>query len=426
MTQERTADAVLFYLKEREREIMNDILKRLPHENEDQYIWKVGQAKDAGIVNSTWEELAPILNTELGLEETEWRGSSAFRKAYRWMQRAYDNVFRQDGFVEAQNDELDEKTEVLLKAKKQFEDQRRELNKIRAEGARFDHLTDKMIEAANHLCEIKPLMFDDYILTCDDTEAVICWADWHYGMVTDNIWNQYNTDICRQRVAEFVNKATTRLAKHCVKRLHIMLLGDAAHGSIHTSCRVASEEDTCDQLMQVSEIMAEAINELSSYVSEVNVYATYGNHLRSIQNKNDSIHSDNMEKIIPWWLEQRLQKNSRVNIIKSDYYEFIYLNVCGYNIVGAHGDLEKFRQFGLTVNTLFTKKYGKTIDYTVSADKHHIEEFEQMGIESILVRSLCGTDEYSNNNRLYSAPGQTLMIFTPEEGRDGTYNIKLH
>ena len=101
------------------------------------------------------------------------------------------------------------------------------------------------------------------------------------------------------------------------------------------------------------------------------------------------------------------------------------MNVHGYNIVGAHGDLEKFKNFGLTVNTLFTKKYGTTIDYTISADKHHIEEFEQMGIESILVPSLCGNDSYSNNNRLYSAPGQTLMIFTPEEGRECTYNIKL-
>ncbi len=405
---------------------MNDILKRLPQENEDQYIWKVGQAKDAGLIDSTWEELVPRLNTELGIEETEWRGSSAFRKAYRWMQRAYDNVFRQNGFIGTRGDDLDIKTNELFKAKKQFEDQRREFNKLRTKDARFDHLVDKMIESANHLCKIKPLTFDDYIINYDNSEAVICWADWHYGMVADNIWNQYNTEICRQRVSEFVSKAIARLQIHKIKRLHIMLLGDAAHGSIHTSCRVASEEDTCDQLMQVSEIMAEAINELSSYVLEVNVYATYGNHLRTIQNKNDSIHSDNMEKIIPWWLEQRLQNNSRVNIICGDYYEFIYLNVCGYNIVGAHGDLEKFKQFGLTVNTLFTKKYGKTIDYTVSADKHHIEEFEQLGIESILVRSLCGTDEYSNNNRLYSAPGQTLMIFTPEEGRDGTYNIKLH
>ena len=142
--------------------------------------------------------------------------------------------------------------------------------------------------------------------------------------VADNIWNQYNTEICRQRVAEFVDKTITRLARHGVKRLHIMLLGDAAHGAIHNSCRVASEEDTCDQLMQVSELMAEAINELSNYVPEVNVYATYGNHLRTVQNKNDSIHSDNMERIIPWWLEQRLQKNARVSIVKSDYYEFIY------------------------------------------------------------------------------------------------------
>jgi hypothetical protein len=405
---------------------MSDILKKLPEENEAQYIFRVGQAKDNGLIADTWETLSPILNTELGYDEEDWKGESAWRKRYRNYLEAYEKIFSKTQFTESRLSDIEEQTKELFKAKKQFEDQRRECRKLWTQEARFDHLIERMIESANHLCEVKPLMFDDYVINYDNNEAVICWADWHYGMVTDNIWNQYNTEICRDRVSEFVAKAITRLQIHRPKKLHIMLLGDAAHGSIHTSCRVASEENTCDQLMHVSEIMAEAINELSSYVSEVNVYATYGNHLRTIQSKNDNIHADNMEKIIPWWLEQRLQNNSRVNIIKSDYYEFIYLNVCGYNIVGAHGDLEKFKQFGLTVNTLFTKKYGKTIDYTVSADKHHIEEFEQMGIESILVRSLCGADEYSNNNRLYSAPGQTLMIFTPEEGRDGTYNIKLH
>lgn len=405
---------------------MNDILVHLPNETEDQCLWRIGNAKDAGTLTENWPEIASFLNKTFRDDETQYYDSSAYRKKYRNFVTAYEGIFSKENFSNSQIAEYEDQKKELFKAKKQFEDQRREAKKYWTAEARFDHLIGKLIESANNLCETKPLTFDNYILSYDNTEAVICWADWHYGMVTDNIWNQYNTDICRQRVSEFVNKASTRLLRHGVKKLHIMLLGDAAHGSIHTSCRVASEEDTCDQLMQVSEIMAEAINELSNYVPEVNVYATYGNHLRTIQNKNDSIHSDNMEKIIPWWLEQRLQNNSRVNIIKSDYYEFIYLNVCGYNMVGAHGDLEKFKQFGLTVNTLFTKKYGKTIDYTVSADKHHIEEFEQIGIESILVRSLCGTDEYSNNNRLYSAPGQTLMIFTPEEGRDGTYNIKLH
>lgn len=404
---------------------MDQILQKRVDENESQYIWRIGQAKDSGVIDATWSELSPTLNRELDIDETEWRGESAWRKRYRVMQQAWDDVFSKQKFSDSRIIEIEDQIHELFKIKKQVQDQRRELRNILTPDARFNNLTEKLIESANSLCKIKPLEFEDYVLTPSDSEAVIAWSDWHYGMVTDNIWNKYNTEICRQRVSTFVSKAIERIQKHNVKTLHIMLLGDVAHGAIHNGCRVASEEDVCDQLMQSSEIMAEAINELSSYVAEVNVYATYGNHLRTVQNKNDSIHSDNLEKLVPWWLEQRLQNNNRVNIIKSEYYEFLYLNVCGYNIVGAHGDLEKFKQFGLTVNTLFTKKYGKTIDYTVSADKHHIEEFETMGVESILVRSLCGTDEYANNHRLYSAPGQTLMIFTPEDGRECTYNIKL-
>ena len=369
----------------------------------------------------TWQQVADIINAALDQNY----GESAYRKKYQMFQHGLKTcekqVFTDDEYLK----KIQTEREELYKVKKQFQDQRREYNKLLASDARAEHLTEKLIEAAENLSKDKFLSTNQILSVGSKEEAVLVLTDWHFGMVTDNIWNKYDTNECLSRVNTLFKKASEYLKLHGIRTLHIVLLGDFIHGSIHTSARVASDEDTCDQLMQSSEIMAEAINELSSYVSEVNVYATYGNHLRTVQNKNDSIHSDNMEKIIPWWLEQRLQNNNRVNIIKSEYYEFIYLNVCGYNIVGAHGDLEKFKQFGLTVNTLFTKKYGKTIDYTVSADKHHIEEFETMGIESILVRSLCGTDEHANNHRLYSEPGQTLMIFTPEDGRECIYNIKL-
>lgn len=403
---------------------MESILKKLPEENETQYIFRIGQAKDNGLIEETWSELAPILNIEIGIPEDEARGESAFRKKYRAMQQARDKVF-----VKEQNDECQTEYQntmkELYKAKKQYEDQRRECCKLWATEARFDNLANKLIESMERIKSEKPLEFVDCYNTNGENEACLVFSDWHYGMVTDNIWNKYDTQICRQRVVKLVTKTTQHLRRHNIKTLHILLLGDCAHGSIHNSVRVASEEDVCDQLIHSSEIIADAINDLSQCVSEVDVYATYGNHLRTVQNKNDSIHSDNMEKIVPWYLEQRLQNNDRIHIIKSDYYEFLSLNILGYNVVAAHGDLEKFKQFGLTVNTLFNKKYGVSIDYTISADKHHIEEFEQIGIESILVRSLCGTDEYANNNRLYSAPGQTLMIFSKEDGRQCTYNIKL-
>lgn len=405
---------------------MNDVLRRLDGETENQTLWRIGKAKANGLLGDmTWVEIAEFFNKEFREDETQYYDSSAYRKRYKNFYDAYDELFSQENFVSEEMATIQEQTNELYKIKKQVQDQRRELRNLLTPEARFNNLIEVLVESANRLCDERPLEFDEYVFDFGDTEAVLALADWHYGMVADNIWNKYDTNICKQRVVQLVDKTATYLQRHKVKTLHIMLLGDAAHGALHTSCRVASEEDTCDQLMHVSEIIAQAVNELSRYVGEVNVYATYGNHLRTVQNKDDSIHSDNMEKIIGWWLEQRLQKNEKIHIIKSDYYEFLLLNVCGRNIVGAHGDLEKFKQFGLTVNTLFTKKYGQTIDYTISADKHHIEEFETMEIESILVRSLCGADEYSNKSRLYSAPGQTLMIFSKSEGRECTYNIKL-
>jgi hypothetical protein len=404
---------------------MEQILQRLSNENESQYIWRVGQAKDSGLIESTWEELTPILNAQCGISEEDFRGSSAWRKRYRVMQQAWDDVFRQQKFSDEHVETIKEQTNELYKAKRQLWDQRREYNKILTSDARADHLVEKLIEAAN----IAPLKDYSDAFTfkngASSEEAVLCLSDWHYGQVSNNIWNQYDTSICVQRVSKLFDKVSAALKEHDIKKLHVVLLGDFVNGAIHTGCRVAAEENTCEQLMHVSEILANFINTLSAFVYKVNVYSTYGNHARTIQNKNDSIHADNMERVIPWWLKQRLINNHKVNVIDSEFYEFIYFHVCGYSVVCTHGDLDKFKDIGVTINSLFSKKFGKTIDYTFSGDKHHLESFEQFGIESALVGSLCGTDEFANNKRLYSNPMQTLCIFTPEDGKLCTYNIKL-
>lgn len=393
--------------------------EKLVNENEEQYILRICSMKESQ--GLTWQNIADILNESLGYNY----GESAYRKkvqSFNKMMEANESTFfTEDEYLK----KIREEKEELYKAKKQFQDQRREYNKILTMDARSDHLTEELIKVAKSLPVRELNNFSDIPVVESGKEAILVLADWHYGEVSDNIWNKYNTDICKQRVQKLYEKVSQYLKYNHVEKLHIMLLGDEIHGAIHFGCRVMSEENTCEQLMHVSEILAQFINELSAKVKQVDVYSTYGNHARTIQNKDDSIHSDNMERVIPWWLKQRLQNNNRVNIVESDYYEFIAFSVCGYNIIGCHGDLDKIKNFGVIANTIFSKLYGKTIDYSFLADKHHIEEFEQLGIESILVRSLCGADEYSNNKRLYSSPGQTLVIFTPEDGRQCTYNIKL-
>lgn len=322
--------------------------------------------------------------------------------------------------------ELDCKIAEMRKEAKRFYDQRREFNKLVDRIGREENLEDRLVAAAEALNESVPLcVFKPTACEYDDNEAVVVFADWHYGMVTDNIWEQYNTEVCRRRVTRLVEAVTERIRLHSCRRLHVLLLGDMAHGAIHTSARVASEELVCDQVMQVSEIIAQAISVLADTVEETVVHATYGNHLRTVQNKNDSIHADNMERLIPWWLEQRLGNRGDIQFPQAEYYEFLYFDVCGYKICATHGDLDNVKNAGRTLNTLFMKKYGSGIDYVILADKHHKEEFEELKIESMIVRSLCGTDEYANGKRLYSTPGQLMMVFTPGIGADAYYQIKL-
>ena len=375
-----------------------------------------------------WSEIASQYNIDFNPDtirkgsQPPLFGGTFVREYYQWKD-SKNNAYDKDSYAL----ELKAIKDEIFKEKRKLYDQRREYNKLLTHDARAEHLNDELVKVAKDMVTSLPLIVqEEWKPVNTKKEALACWSDWHYGMITDNIWNTYNTEICKERVKKLVYYTIEYLELNKIDMLSIVLLGDAAHGGCHTSCRVQSEEDVCDQIMHVSEIMAEAINEISKHVNHITVYSCYGNHLRTIQNKNDSVDSDNMEKLIPWWLKQRLKDNFKVDIVESEYKEFTRIDILGYKICCVHGNLDKFRDLGVTVNTIFSRKFNETIDYTISGDKHHLEEFEQFDIESVLIRSLCGTDDYANEKRLYGKPGQTLIIFNNKYGREATYHIPLN
>ena len=400
--------------------LMDNTKFKPDEENQEQYIYRICSMKDSS--GMTWKEIADIINEALGNNYTE----SAYRKRYQMFQSGLKacekEIFTDDEYLK----KIQAQTDEAYKAARRLSDQRREYHKLLVKDARSEHLEEELIKAANNLSKEKMLSDDDICYTYNigaTNDALLCVTDWHLGMVTDNIWNKYDIKECVNRVGKLYSKAREYLTLHKVNKLHIMVLGDLVNGAIHSTVRVASEEDTCDQLMHASELLAELINRLSKHVNEVHVYSTYGNHARTVQRKEDSIHSDNMERIIPWWLEWRLKENSKVHIEDNDYYEFIYLDILGHGIIGVHGDLESFRKLGIDMHTLFSKKYNFDVEYVFSGDKHHYETMDSYGIDNVLVSSLCGTDNYANNKRLYSKAGQTLCIFNKEDGKVCTYNI---
>lgn len=323
--------------------------------------------------------------------------------------------------------ELDSKMIELRKERQKFYDQRREYNKLLTLSGRQEHLYEALLDSARDLVNTVGKLYEGYVPDIDisNNEAVLVLTDWHYGMTTDNVFNKYNTKICRERVKKVIDSAKNRLLLHKCRRLHIAILGDLYHGAIHTSARVASEELVCDQIMQVSEILAQSVGELSKYAEDVVVYMTYGNHGRTVQNKKDNIHRDNMERIIPWWLTERLSNMGANNVVVAPdtETEFLFINAAGHEICASHGDIDGVKSSPKLLSTLFQKKYGKDIEYILLADKHHRETFEELGVTAQICGALCGSDDYANDKRLYSTPSQLLLIVNPQIGVDAEYRL---
>ena len=328
-------------------------------------------------------------------------------------------------------EDIDAKLFELRKERQKFFDQRREYNKLAILEGRQEHLYESLKESAQNLNDTVGELFNGNELplySSTDSEAVLFFADWHYGLKTENVFNKYNKEICKERVINVVSSVADKLLLHRCSRLHIVVLGDLYHGALHTSARVASEELVCDQIMQVSEILSQAIGVLSKYAEEVVVYMTYGNHGRTVQNKKDSIHRDNIERLIPWWLTERISNMglNNVKVAEEEQTEFLFVNAAGHNICASHGDLDSVKTSPRLLSTLFQKKLKKDIEYIVLADKHHRESFEELGVVSLICGALCGSDDYANDKRLYATPSQLLLIVNKEDGVDAEYRIKCN
>lgn len=401
------------------------LVKRASESNFDHHKRLVyGKLVDKTLADCDYSELAEALYGQPYSSDVARRMLYGSRKTLELL----DTERIKSVSVESVRSDIDAQILELRKERKKFYDQRREYNKLVDNDSRREHLEAALIEAANKLDTTVGSMFDVYHSASEDevsnSEAILVFSDWHYGMKTDNVFNQYNTAICRERVSKVVYDAISRIKLHSCSTLHIVVLGDISHGNIHTSARVASEELACDQLMQSSEILAQAIEALSAHVERTCVYTTYGNHMRSVQNKHDSIHRDNMERLVPWWLEQRLKENERIIIVPCEDNEFLFVNSCGHEFCASHGDLDSVKSSPRLLATLFHKKYGKNIEYIILGDKHHRESFDELGVSAMICGSLCGTDDYANEKRLYSRPEQLLLIVNHECGVDAEYRLK--
>ena len=121
-------------------------LTRNSGETELQYLWRIGQAKDAGLIESGWNEIADVMNKEFREDEFEYRTESTYRKKYTQAREFFDaGIFNMS--QEDRCSSIDESRYLLEKEKVKMRDERNELNRVIREQARREAYIDQIVRA---------------------------------------------------------------------------------------------------------------------------------------------------------------------------------------------------------------------------------------------------------------------------------------
>lgn len=287
--------------------------------------------------------------------------------------------------------------------------------------ARFDRVIESIQNTISKLKELEKYTYTYTPKLCKNiNEAVMLLSDLHIGVSCNNFYNKYNTEIAKKRVLKYIDKTIKYCKENNIVRLNVCQLGDAIHGIIHTSARIEQEIDAVDQIIIAAEIIAQALNRLQEAAPEVIYRSCLDNHSRLIADKDSNIASENLGRLIDWYIKERLKGT---NIIFAD--DNLDLSIGRFKLLNnkivifSHGHEDSKNQaFQNYVGA--TKEY---IDYILLAHFHSGQMKQYQGAKVFINGSVVGTENYAKQHRLFSDPEQTLIIFKEDDVI--VYNINL-
>lgn len=401
----------------------------MPYENERQFIWRLGTAKDNGLIDMSWPELAVILNNELRDSEEQYLNESAYRKSYTYAKNYYDDVFSHFA-VEDYLDGLREQKRELEKERKKLQTEKIEYNKWLREEARNELIAEKIAEAIESLEPIEPPQAIDR-LPDDDTENaswILAFGDAHYGAefeirgLYDEVINEYSPETFEFRMNELFEKVVQIIMKENIMDLYVFDLGDQIDGMLRISQLMKLRYGVVESTIKYAEYMSNWLNELTKY-TRVHYRQCSGNHseLRILNGKKNTFEDENMASVIYEYIKLRLADNTSFDIDQNPT-GMIFEEMYGYHIIAFHGESKDLEQ---TIKD-FRQIYDTRIDVLIAGHLHHAySETVGVGIDVMRTPSIIGVDDYSLKLHKTSNAGATLFAIEPDNCKAMEYHIRL-
>ena len=397
-------------------------LNKMPNENDNQYIWRLCSAKDSGLLDLSWNELADIFNKEL-LDDDIGYNESTYRKKYQQAKMFYEDVFSK--MVSNQyNEELMVQKRELERAKIAFRDERNAWQRQNYLDARAESKLDLLEEKLSEIGKLNfaPTYNKDYEMS--DNDIICCLSDLHIGQTFSSNFGAYNTDIARQRLSKYLNEIISIGKRHRSQDVYVELLGDEISGNIHKSIQVTNRENVIEQIKIASEYIANFCYELSKHFNNVYVVSVAGNHSRVVDNKDDAMHDERLDTLITWIVEQTTKHIDNITVLNDSNLDsgISVVKIRGNTFIGVHGDLDSHNKSKVSDLVMMLGFFPTAI---LNGHKHFPALSEVNGIKLIQCGSLAGSgDDYTIEKRLSGKPSQTVLICN-NKGIKCIYNVEL-
>ena len=398
---------------------MNDYLIALEGETFDEYRLRAYKMKQLGTLKMTWSDIAEMFDAVWGVckDESKWR-----KEAKELLISDVENITSPE---ESMKEDLRDLILEMKKERIKSIDERTQNNAYVRRIAREETIIEIAKDAAIRISQSSPIVMTPLeIIENTDAEAIAVISDWHYGIEVNNHWNRFNPEICVKRIRKYLGKLLQTCELFNISKIHLVNLSDLIAGRIHATIRLESREDVISQTINVSEILAHFINELTKRGYDVEYYDCLDNHSRLEPIKSDSLDLESLVRIIPWYLKEKFSAEPKFTIHNNEYSDDIitFTVLDGlYNIGAVHGHKDRPQQVIKNL-TLMTKE---NFDLILTAHLHHFAGDETNRTIQISNGSLMGTDSYAKDLRLDSQPSQNIIVATRDSVCDYIRRVPL-
>ena len=401
-------------------------LHRLENENEFQYTWRLGQAKDSGLLDMDWNSIADLINKEFRNDESEYRTEAAYRKSYQQAKKYYEsgvfNNLSEDEYfkeLQVQKRELEKERQKLFSTKTEYSRQIRQQS-------RFELFYENVANELNayDVPEFVGLNYSEQMKS-----YVLSIADIHAGANFITETNEYSFDEITRRFNKLFNDIVYFVKEKNITTLKVLCLGDDIQGILRLSDLQLNETSVVKATVFIAKTIAHFLNELSAYCYIDYYHCPTSNHsqTRPLGTKASEIASEDVEYVICNYIKDVLVNNNRISVHTNFGYEYIEIPIFDFKTIAMHGH---------TINNidgvLKDLTYHKKTFYTTVFLAHYhaakmgtVGEMSDTDCEVIVCPSFVGSCPYSDKLMKGAKPSCCIYGYDKKYGRTESYKIFL-